>query len=261
MASPAGSAPLLSIVVPTYREAANLPILIERVFAAVGAAGIAAEMIVVDDNSADGTEQVVADWARRVAVRLIVRHDERGLSSAVLRGFDAARGELLLVMDADLSHPPERIADVIAPLRSGAADFVIGSRYVRGGETKDWGFDRWLNSVVATLLSRPLTRARDPMAGFFALHRESLRHAARLNPIGYKIGLELIVKCRCRRVAEVPITFTDRLHGESKLTHRQRVEYLQHLLRLYRFKFPWLGPAIVLAALSVLVWVVRGRDN
>jgi len=251
------AAPELSIIVPTFREAANLPVLIERVFAALSAAGIVAEMIVVDDNSNDGTEQVVGDWSQRVPVKLIVRREERGLSSAALRGFDEARGGLLLVMDADLSHPPERIADLIAPLRRNEADFVIGSRYVSGGTTQDWGMDRWLNSFVATLLSRPLTSARDPMAGFFCLQRETLRRAAPLNPIGYKIGLELIVKCRCRRVAEVPIVFTDRLHGESKLTNKQRIEYLQHLVRLYRFKYPWLAPMLALGILALILWLVR----
>lgn len=258
--TPAERACELSIIVPTFREAANLPILIERCFAAARAAALDAEMVIVDDDSNDGTEALVAELSRNLPVRLVVRKGERGLSSAVLRGFEAAQGEILLVMDADLSHPPERIPDVVRPIREGAADFVIGSRYVKGGATeKDWGLLRWLNSRAATLLARPLTSAHDPMAGFFCLRRATWQRAERLNPVGYKIGLELLVKARCRRVVEVPITFSDRLHGKSKLTARQQIEYLRHLVRLYRFRFPLLiESAVAIIGIALIVWVYRG---
>lgn len=256
MTAPAITAapPELSIIVPTFREARNIPILVPRVFDALAAAGWRAEMIIVDDNSCDGTEEAVAELAQRYPVRVITRRGERGLSSAVLRGFDEARAELLLVMDADLSHPPERVPAVADAVRSGGADFCIGSRYVSGGTTADdWGLDRQLNSRVATWLARPLTRVRDPMAGFFCLRRDTWKRAAKLNPIGYKIALELLVKCRCRNAVEVPIVFSDRLYGESKLTTRQRIEYLRHLAALYRFKFPWLLPALI-ALLAAAAW-------
>ena len=233
--SQTSAAPTVSIIVPTYHERENLPILIERVFAAVRSAGLDAEMIIVDDDSRDGTDAVVVEWAGRCPVRLITRTQERGLSSAVLRGFEAAAGEFLVVMDADLSHPPERIPDLVAAVRGGA-DFALGSRYVAGGATVDWSVLRWLNSKVATWLARPLTRVQDPMSGFFCLRRSTWRGAAALNPLGYKIGLELIVKARCRQVVEIPIQFSDRLHGKSKLTARQQLEYLRHLGRLYRFR-------------------------
>src|SRR5690349_15415001 len=107
-------------------------------------------------------------------------------------------------MDADLSHPPEALPGMLTKLREGA-DFVLGSRYVRGGTTSDdWGVLRWLNSRVATWLARPLTSVRDPMSGFFALRRSTFEAGREFNPIGYKIGLELIVKCGCERVVEVP---------------------------------------------------------
>src|SRR5262249_14226205 len=147
----------------------------------------------MDDNSRDGTEEAVAqlhrDW-----VRLIVRTHDRGLSPAVLDGLRAARHNVFVVMDADLSHPPEKIPELVRALQDGA-DFVIGSRYVAGGTTDaEWGLFRWLNSRVATLLAWPLTSARDPMAGFFALTRPTFeRGQGALNPIGYKIGLELLV--------------------------------------------------------------------
>jgi dolichol-phosphate mannosyltransferase len=227
----------ISVIVPTYREAENLPVLVRAVAGALAGTPGGWEMVVVDDNSRDGTEEACAELSRTYPVRLLVRRDERGLASAVVHGLRQARGNWLVVMDADLSHPPESIPALVAPLREGRADFAIGSRYVPGGSTEEgWGVYRWLNSKVATLLAWPLARVRDPMAGFFALPRPLFESAAALDPIGYKIGLELLVKCRCRRVVEVPIHFRNRLHGQSKLSLREQVNYLRHLLRLYRFR-------------------------
>jgi dolichol-phosphate mannosyltransferase len=203
---------------------------------ALGSAG-GYEILVVDDHSQDGTEEACAVLARTYPLRLLVRRNERGLASAVLHGMRQARGTWLVVMDADLSHPPEAVPSLVAPLRAGKADFVLGSRYVPGGSTEEgWGLYRWLNSKIATLLAWPLARVHDPMAGFFALPGRLFEAAEGLDPIGYKIGLELLVKCRCRRVVEVPIHFRNRLHGHSKLSLREQVNYLRHLLRLYRFR-------------------------
>ncbi|HVP09658.1 MAG TPA: polyprenol monophosphomannose synthase [Phycisphaerae bacterium] len=231
----------VSIVVPTYKEAENIPPLVRRVFAAMGRAGIPAEMVIVDDDSGDGTEAAVQALAAEFPVRLITRQGERGLSSAVVRGFHEARHDILLCMDADLSHPPESLPEVISPIAENRAEFCIGSRYVAGGRTKEnWSLLRKLNSLGATWLARPLTSTTDPMAGFFCLRREVLNRAERagLSPIGYKIGLETLVKARCRTIAEVPIEFSDRLHGKSKLTFQQQLLYLRHLVRLYRFCWP-----------------------
>jgi dolichol-phosphate mannosyltransferase len=244
----------VSIIVPTYKEAENIPTLVRRVFSAMHQAGIPAEMVIVDDDSKDGTDRVVKDLASEFAVRLITRTEERGLSSAVVRGFKEARHDILLCMDADLSHPPESLPEVIAPIRENRAEFCIGSRYVAGGRTKeDWGLLRKLNSLGATLLARPLTSATDPMAGFFCLRHGVLKRAeeAGLNPIGYKIGLEILVKARCRQIAEIPIEFSDRLHGRSKLTLRQQLLYLKHLAHLYRFCWPIAAPLV--GAILVLI--------
>ena len=227
----------VSVVVPTFREVDNLPELIERLDAVRQAADLDLEVLIVDDNSRDGTSELIA----RLAVpwvRLLVRTDERGLSSAVVHGLRHAPHDVTLVMDADLSHPPERIPDMLAALAAGA-EFVIGSRYVPGAATDEhWGLFRWLNSKVATLLARPFTRARDPMAGFFACRRAALPDPAILNPIGYKIGLELLVKGGFRGVAEVPIHFADRRHGQSKLSLAEQVRYVQNLWRLLVFRYP-----------------------
>ena len=243
---------MLSIVVPTYCEVDNVALLTQRIFETVRDAGISCELILVDDNSRDGSVEAIEKLKANYPVRMIVREDERGLSTAVLRGFEDAQGEVFLVMDADLSHPPEKILDLYTAVKSGEADFVFGSRYVSGGETKDWPFLRKLNSRVATLLARPLTRATDPMAGFFCLHRDTWENAAPLSPLGYKIGLELLIKGRCRKLRDIPIVFADRHAGKSKLTFRQQLLYLIHLKRLYFFRFPLLS-ALILYGLPLLI--------
>lgn len=226
----------ISVIVPTFREVENLPHLAAAIHQAISGRSMTHEIIVVDDNSCDGTEEACERLSRDYPLRLIVRRDERGLSSAVVRGMREAAGATLVVMDADLSHPAAAIPMMVGALDQGA-DFVIGSRYVPGGSTEEgWGFYRWLNSKVATMLAWPLASVSDPMAGFFALRRQSFLSASRLDPIGYKIGLELLVKCRCRRVTEVPIHFANRLHGSSKLSLREQLNYLRHLCRLYSFR-------------------------
>ncbi|MDA0659762.1 MAG: glycosyltransferase family 2 protein [Planctomycetota bacterium] len=229
----------VSVVVPTYCEAENLPTLIPRISNAMSSAGLHGEILVVDDNSPDDTTQVCDQLSSDSPVRLIVRTKERGLSSAVIEGMKQAQGAALIVIDADLSHPPEKIPELIRALQVEGTDFVIGSRYVPGGGTdEEWGLFRWFNSKVATWLAYPLTSARDPMAGFFALRRDHFLQALpQLDPIGYKIGLELIVKCECKQIAEVPIFFGNRLRGESKLSIKEQLNYLRHLKRLYEHKW------------------------
>lgn len=227
--------PSLSIIVPTYREAENLPTLLRRLAALRDHNALDFDTWIMDDQSRDGSREAVASlnlpW-----VTLIERTGPRGLSPAVLDGIAASAGRRILVMDADLSHPPAAIPAMLAALDAGA-DFAVGSRYVTGGGTDDdWGLFRRLNSRAATLLARPLTTLRDPMSGFFALDRRALASAGRLNPVGYKVGLEILVKSRAKRVAEIPIQFADRHAGKSKLTPLQQLQYLEHLRRLYVFK-------------------------
>jgi dolichol-phosphate mannosyltransferase len=197
------------------------------------------EIIVVDDDSGDGTAHAIAQWNERTcAVRLITRVGERDLSSAVLRGFSEARGEIFVCMDADLSHPPETIPALLLALDAPDVEFALGSRYVAGGSTDEqWGLWRRINSNVATALARPLTSVRDPMSGFFAIPRTIYERAASLDPIGYKIALELIVKCRCRGIREVPIHFAQRQFGKSKLFLPEQLKYLRHVFRLLRFRY------------------------
>ena len=229
---------MLSIIVPTYREADNIRPLVTRIRAALQHAGDY-EIVLVDDNSADGTEAAVGELQRDgVPVRIIVRKDERGLSTAILRGFREARGDLLLCMDADMSHPPEAIPGMLDALAREKADLVVGSRYVPGGSIEQgWGFYRWLNSQVALWLARPLSSVRDSGAGFFLLPKRVFAQARDLNPIGYKMLLEISVKCHCHKIVELPIQFADRKFGQSKLSFREQLLYLLHLKRLYDYRF------------------------
>jgi dolichol-phosphate mannosyltransferase len=258
--------PTVTIVVPTYKEVDSLPLLLDRIAAVRQATGLGIDVLVMDDNSNDGSVELLTARAEPW-VTMVVRTGKRGLSEAVLDGLRRATGDVLVCMDADSSHPPETVPAMLQKLDAGA-DFVLGSRYVEGGSTADdWGFLRWINSRVATLLARPLTTVQDPMSGFFALRRSTFEAGRDFNPVGYKIGLELMVKCRCERVVEVPIHFEDRRFGASKLTLAQQLLYLQHLRRLYIFKYGvWsqllqflivgaLGTVVNLAALTTLIAV------
>lgn len=234
-----GDGATVSVVVPTYKEAANLEQLVARLASALVDRIARFEILIVDDDSRDGSDAIIERLrGEGHPVRLIVRKGERSLSSAVLHGFAEAKGQILVCMDADLSHPPEAIPEMIERLVHGQADFVIGSRYARGGTTDaGWGVLRWLNSKIATALARPFTTVSDPMSGFFALSRDAFARGGDLSPVGYKIGLELLVKCRCERVAEVPIHFADRRLGESKLNVREQLNYLRHIKRLFDYKY------------------------
>lgn len=232
----------LSVVVPTCREASNLRELVERLCAAFSSAGLDGEVIVVDDDSKDGTEELCRELAGACPVRLLVRREERGLATAVLHGMRQAQGRVFVCMDADLSHPPETVPDLFRAVDGGVCDIAIGSRYVKGGSVEGgWGLFRWLNSRVATSLARGLTRVKDPMGGFFAIRREVFETAPPLAPLGYKILLELLAKCPEARAKEIPIGFRDRKSGVSKLDLKQRILYLRHLRRLYRFRYPALS--------------------
>lgn len=249
----------LSVVVPTYNETPNIRPLCERLFKATKKAGLVTELLFMDDDSGKGsvdTEAVVKalkDEGYPVRIHVRRKGEGRGLSSAVMLGITMANYGTILVMDADLQHEPEAVPSVAAPVLNGSAEFSVGSRNVEGGQVAGWSFHRKLISIVATLLAAPLTTCTDPMSGFFCVGRDVFnRGAASANTMGFKISLELMVRCKASPVCDVPITFRDRVAGESKLTMKQNFYYLRQLFSLYTFKFP----AAFVVLLAVLVGVL-----
>lgn len=230
----------VSIVIPTYNEALNIQPLIDQLVA-VDFQGRSFEVIIMDDCSPDGTEQITRNLMRTFPwLRIIVRHGKRkGLSRSVLDGFTAARHPLLVVMDADLSHPPEKIPLLLNRIEKNNIDMAIGSRYVSGGSTeKNWPILRKLISRTCAATARFILslQVQDPLSGFIAIKKSTLASAPPLNTIGWKIGLELMIRCRCREIAEVPIHFQERIQGQSKLKLSTGIALLKHLLDLWVYK-------------------------
>jgi len=225
---------VLAIVVPTYNERDRLKDLVERIFASYAAKGIDGEIVIVDDNSPDGTGALADDLASRLRVTVLHRAGKLGLGTAVIEGFAAASAPIVGVMDADLSHPPDLLPGMLAVMQSTSADVVIGSRYIPGGGTRGWGLGRLLMSRFACLLARTVTPIRDATSGFF-LMRRSLARDVRISAGGFKICLELIVRGRPSSVVEVPYVFVGRTAGESKMNFKEALGYLKQLVELRQF--------------------------
>lgn len=190
------------------------------------------EIIVVDDGSADGTREFVKSVRLPWSIKLIERN-EYGLATAVVDGFKNAQGEIFGVIDADLSHPPALIPKLLEALKD--ADLAVGSRHTPGGGVEEWPLARKLFSRFATALARPISNGvRDPMSGFFFIKKSALK-CANLKPRGYKILLEIIVKCASLKIIEIPYTFRNRSVGKSKLGFKVTGLYFLHLLKLYIF--------------------------
>lgn len=263
--------PELSIIVPTYREAENIAQLAPAIVAALNPLDLRWEIIVVDDDSDDDIAAVCERLAAEgVPLRLVVRTDERDLSTAIVHGFQQSQAPFLAVMDADLSHPPAALPEMLRRLRDGA-DFVLGSRFTAGGDiSRDWPLHRRIASRVAALPAALITKVSDPMSGYFAIRRPCLEQAAPLRPVGYKIALELIAKCPLNRIEEVPIRFSDRKLGESKANLKQAVLYLRHLRRLYHhvhpnwsetFHFFSVGASGLVVDIVVFLSLIHGLDT
>lgn len=251
---------LISVVVPTYNERDNIVELICRIDNALK--GIDYEVVVVDDNSPDGTADVAEGLSKDYPVRVVRRPGKLGLATAVLDGVRSSRGDYVVVMDADLQHPPEVIPRMYEELIKGY-DIVIASRYVVGGSVGGWGFTRRLISKTAILIAKlliPKVRGiEDPISGFFMFRKEVLEGVS-LSPKGFKILLEVLVKGRYSRVSEVPYTFGVRVRGTSKLSSKELINYITHLLTLTPYKtllkFLVVGSIGTLVNLSVL-YVLR----
>jgi dolichol-phosphate mannosyltransferase len=230
----------LALVIPTLCEAENIGGLLLHVRSVLDPVGVPYEILVVDDDSSDGTGDVVSAIARQdPRVRLLVRKGERGLSGAILHGWRNTDAAILGVMDADLQHPPELLPQLISAIQAGN-DVVIGSRYTPGGDLGNWNPARKFFSAAAVWVTWPLQRsklrAKDPMSGFFMIRRSCLDQIP-FQQSGFKLLLEVLVRGRIRSVEEVPFAFGLRYRGASKANFRVAWDYAGLLLRLYAARF------------------------
>ncbi len=223
----------LSVIVPTFMEKDSIAELIPRLESSLKTLDF--EVVIVDDASIDGTAEYAEDLNRSYSNIIVVRRGGKlGLSSAVLDGFKRSRAEVLAVMDADLQHPPELLPHMYAKIKEGY-DLVVASRYVEGGRIQGWSLGRKVLSKGATMLAHLLLpetdKVSDIMSGFFMLKRDAI-NKVRLNPVGFKILLEIVVKGRYNSLAELPYTFTSRRSGKSNLSIKEVWDYLVHICRL-----------------------------
>jgi dolichol-phosphate mannosyltransferase len=236
---PDASQEKLALVLPSLREAENLRELLDRVRAALASVEIPCEILVVDDDSRDGTREIVAAIAREDArVRLLERREARGLSGAILHGWQRTDASILGVMDADGQHPAERVPALLAAIQDGR-DLAIASRYARGGSGWGWNPIRWLISAAAIWVARPLEprclEVSDPLSGFFLVRRRCVENVL-FQTTGFKLLLEILVRGRIESVEEVPIAFGKRRAGRSKASPKVAWDYLLLLIRLYAAK-------------------------
>lgn len=230
-----------SVIIPTYREAKNIPLLVERI-ARLQFKINEFEILLVDDNSEDNTKEIVErlnvyhPW-----LKLIIRYDNRSWHESILQGIQAVKFPILIFMDADLSHPPEIIPQMLTLIAQEKMDMVIGSRYIKGGcINKTWPFYRRIISQLATLVIQPLLpyQIKDPLSGFIAIKKASYFLNGKLwNPIGTKLAIEIVVKSNIKNIIEIPIYFEERKFGESKLMSvKMAFNYAKQIYQLWNYK-------------------------
>ena len=219
----------IAVIIPTLNEAGNIGELIPQIHAALKSDYT---IVIVDDNSKDGTQDIVKGLSATYPIKLIARSGKLGLASAVIDGMNSQKTDAYIVMDADLSHPPE----LLVVIRNSLSDYdlVVASRHVKGGGASNWPLKRKIISRGAIMLARPLTRVRDVTSGYFAIRRVCLEDVI-LTPLGYKIGLECFVKANWKSYIEIPFIFADRKSGSSKLGRGEFIAYVKHLRKLYAF--------------------------
>ena len=230
----------LGLAIPTLNEADNMQPLLERLSVALARVPIEYELIVVDDDSSDGTAEVARDYAKRdPRVRVFVRRGKRGLAGAVLHGWGQTDANLLGVIDADLQHPPQVLPKLIEPVMNGN-DIAIASRYLGSQDNglSDWNKLRALISRAGILVTAPLQKkkninVRDPLSGFFIVRRECIE-GVDLQPEGFKLLLDILIRSRVQRAVEVPFHFGLRHAGKSKADFRVAFAYLNLLGKLSR---------------------------
>lgn len=220
---------MISIIIPTYNEKENIGPLVAAIEKSVADEH---EIIIIDDSSPDGTGLEVSRlMERHPCLRLAVRPKKLGLSGAIMEGLRGARGSIIVVMDADLSHPPDAIPGMLSSMEG--SDLVIGSRLMQGGQVQNWPMHRRMISGGADMLARLVlgVRVSDPLSGFFAIRRKYLEKT-RMRAKGYKLLLNILADNPRMRVSEVPYTFRDRHAGKTKLGIGEMATFLLDILRI-----------------------------
>lgn len=234
----------ISIIIPTYNESENI-IKILHSIGEILPKNIPTQAIVVDDNSPDGTGKIVEDYLKNVkkiadyTIEIIHRKAKDGLGSAILKGIQQAKGDTIVVMDSDFSHPPQIIPKLIESIKKYQYDIVVASRYIKGGKIQGWSLKRKIISKSATLIAKKGLGidTKDPMSGFFAFKRNIIK-GLNIDAIGYKILLEILVKTKNVNIKEIPYTFQDREFGSSKLSSGTIFDYCRSVWKLYRHGKP-----------------------
>ncbi|AUC60448.1 dolichol-phosphate mannosyltransferase [Cyanobacterium sp. HL-69] len=233
-----------SLILPTYQEGENIEGIVSKICHVLdGVIPSHYELIIVDDDSPDRTwEKALKLTKDYPPLRVMRRQNERSLSTAVIRGWQGARGEILGVIDADLQHPPDILLELLGRICDGA-DLAVASRHTKNGGVSDWSFFRRCLSRGAQImglliLPNTIGRISDPMSGYFVLQRKAIAHCT-LAPVGYKILIEVVARGYFRNIAEVGYVFQERVEGQSKVTWKQYRDYIHHLLRLRLALWPF----------------------
>ena len=234
----------ISIIIPTYNESQNILQILKSIKDNLPK-NFVTQTIVVDDNSPDGTGKLVEDYLKNLkkmadyTIEIIHRKAKEGLGSAILKGIQHAKGDTIVVMDCDFSHPPHIIPKLIESIKKYQYDIVVASRYIKGGNIQGWSLKRKTMSKFATLIAKKGLGidTKDPMSGFFAFKRSIIK-GLNIDAIGYKFLLELLVKTRSVNIKEVPYTFQDRKFGSSKVSIKTIFDYYRSVWKLYRYGKP-----------------------
>ena len=234
----------ISIIIPTYNESQYIINILKSIGSNLPK-NFLTQAIIVDDNSPDGTGKIVEDYLKNLkkiagyTIEIIHRKAKDGLGSAILNGIQHAKGDTIVVMDSDFSHPPQIIPKLIDSVKKYKFDIAVASRYIKGGNIKGWSLKRKIMSKFATLIAKKGLGidAKDPMSGFFAF-KKNILNGLNIDAIGYKILLEILVKTKNVTITEIPYTFQDRELGSSKLNLKIILDYFKSVWKLYRYGKP-----------------------
>ena len=237
--------PQVSIILPTYNESQNIVKILKSIGENIPK-DFHTETIVVDDNSPDGTGKIVEEYIQSIkkiaenTIDVVHRKAKDGLGSAILKGIQQAKGDTIIVMDSDFSHPPQIIPKLIESIKKYQFDIAVASRYINGGQIQGWSLKRKIISKFATMIAKKGLGidTKDPMSGFFAFKRNIIKEL-NFDAIGYKFLLEMLVKTKGVNIKEIPYTFQDRELGSSKLGIKTILDYFKSVWKLYRYGKPF----------------------